>query len=143
VQPVQAPVTLCGDVHGQFYDVLQMFEKGGNLPIESYIMIGDFVDRGYHSVETITLLFLYKLKYPDKIILLRGNHESRTISLYYGFYDEISKKYGNHNVWYYFTEVFDYLPIAAIIEGSIFCVHGGLSPRITTIDHIRSIERNV
>ena len=111
-------MTICGDIHGQFFDVLQMFEKGGHLSnnsSERYIMIGDFVDRGYHSVETITLLLLLKLKYPDKIILLRGNHESRNITYMYGFYDEIGKKYGNHNVWYYFNEVFDYLPIGAII----------------------------
>lgn len=87
VQPVQAPVTVCGDVHGQFFDLLELFQKGGNFQASRYIMIGDFVDRGYHSVETITLLFLYKLKFPDRLILLRGNHESRNITYMYGFYD--------------------------------------------------------
>ena len=87
MQPVEAPVTIVGDVHGQFYDVLEMFRIGGELPDTRYVMIGDFVDRGYHSVETITLLFCYKIKYPDKLTLLRGNHECRNITLTYGFYD--------------------------------------------------------
>ena len=74
MQPVQAPVTICGDVHGQFFDMQEMFQKGGSIAKNRYIMIGDFVDRGYNSVETITLLFLNKLKYPDRLVLLRGNH---------------------------------------------------------------------
>ena len=77
---VQAPITVCGDVHGQFYDVLELFRIGGQLPKTSYIFIGDFVDRGYHSVETIEYLFCLKLMYPDKIFLLRGNHESRGVT---------------------------------------------------------------
>ena len=112
---MQAPVTICGDIHGQFFDVMTMFDKGGWLPDKRYILIGDFVDRGYHSVETITLLFCLKVKYPDMITLLRGNHESRNITYMYGFYEEISRKYGNHNVWYLFNEVFDFLPIGAIV----------------------------
>ena len=106
-------------------------------------MIGDFVDRGYNSVETISLLFCYKLKYPDRITLLRGNHECRNITLTYGFYDEISKKYGNCSVWKMFNEAFDYLPIAAIVEGKVFCVHGGLSPEFKTVDQIRKLDRRM
>lgn len=115
VQPVQAPVIICGDVHGQFWDVLEMFKRGGAIPEERYVMLGDYVDRGYNSVESILLLFLYKLKHPDLLVLLRGNHESRNITYMYGFYDEIGKKYGNYNVWYYFNDAFDFLPLAAIV----------------------------
>ena len=141
VQPVDAPVIVCGDIHGQFYDLLNIFDKGGQIPNKKYLFLGDYVDRGYNSVETLEYLLCLKLKYQGKITLLRGNHESRQICFTYGFYEEITKKYGNANPWRYFNDVFDYLPIAAIIEGKIFCVHGGLSPKITYIDQIRLINR--
>lgn len=99
------------------------------------------MDRGYNSVETLTFLFLLKAKYPSCITLLRGNHESRQITQVYGFYDEIMRKYGNANVWKYCTDVFDYLPLGAIVNEKVLCIHGGLSPNIKTIDQIRLIER--
>jgi len=143
VQPVQAPVNICGDIHGQFYDVLELFRVGGEIPDSSYVFIGDFVDRGYNSVETIQLLLCYKVKYPGRITLLRGNHESRQITQFYGFYEECQRKYGNINTWKYTTDLFDYLPIAAVVEGKVLCIHGGLSPDIKTLDQIRTIERKV
>jgi serine/threonine-protein phosphatase 6 catalytic subunit len=143
VQPVSAPVTVCGDIHGQFYDLLELFRIGGELPNTNYIFIGDFVDRGYNSVETFELLMCLKVKYPANITLLRGNHESRQITLVYGFFDEIVRKYGNANPWKYCTDVFDYLGLAALIEGRVLCIHGGLSPDIKTLDHIRTIERKI
>ena len=96
--------------------------------------MGDFVDRGYNSVETFEMLLCLKLKYPESITLLRGNHETRQVTTVYGFYDECIRKYGNANPWKYCVEVFDYLGVAAIIEGKIFCIHGGLSPDIKTLD---------
>ena len=141
VQPVSAPVIICGDIHGQYYDLLSLFDTGGKIPNSRYIFMGDYVDRGYNSVETIELLLCLKLKYPGHITLLRGNHESRQICYSYGFYEEITKKYGNGNPWKYFTDIFDYMPIGAVVEGKIFCVHGGLSPFISSIDQIRLINR--
>jgi len=143
VQPVSAPVTVCGDIHGQFFDLLELFRTGGEIPNTNYIFIGDFVDRGYNSVETFELLLCLKLRYPGNITLLRGNHESRQITLVYGFFDEIVRKYGNANPWKYCTDVFDYLGLAALIEGKVLCIHGGLSPDIKTLDHIRTIERKI
>lgn len=103
--------------------------------------MGDIVDRGFHSVETFTLLMCLKLLYPGNITILRGNHESRYATKTYGLYDEILRKYGNLNPWRYFCEVFDYMGIAALIEGKILCLHGGLSPEAKTLDQVRTIDR--
>lgn len=141
IQHVDAPVTICGDIHGQFYDLMELFNVGGMCPDTRYLFMGDFVDRGLYSVETFLLLLALKVRYPDRIVLIRGNHESRQITQVYGFYDECSRKYGNVNVWRYCCEVFDYLSLGAIVDGRVFCVHGGLSPNILKLDQIRSIDR--
>jgi len=141
VQRVDAPVTICGDIHGQFYDLKELFKVGGDCPDTNYLFLGDFVDRGFYSVETFLLLLALKVRYPDRITLIRGNHESRQITQVYGFYDECLRNYGSVNVWRYCTEIFDYLSLSALIEDKILCVHGGLSPSIDTLDQIRVIDR--
>ena len=141
VHQVPAPVTVVGDIHGQVHDLLEMLKIGGYPPDTNYIFLGDFVDRGYYSVETITLLLLYKVKHPARVTLLRGNHESRQITQVYGFYDECLRKYGSSDVWADFTETFDHMPLTCVVENSIFCTHGGLSPSLDTLDHIRQLDR--
>ena len=143
VQPVNGPVIVCGDIHGQFFDLLELFRIGGDITKNNYIFIGDFVDRGYHSIETFSFLLCLKVRYPHKITLLRGNHESRQITSVYGFYEEIIRKYGHSLPWKVFTEVFDYLPLGALVEGSVLCIHGGLSPELKTLDQIRLIDRKM
>lgn len=143
ITPVRAPVTLVGDIHGQFYDFLELLRIGGEPPASNYVFMGDFVDRGHHSVETIEYLILLKIKYPSHVTLLRGNHESRQVSFSYGLYEEINRKYGNSNPWHYLTDVFDHMPISALVDGKILCVHGGLSPKIKRIDQINTIQRKM
>ncbi|RKF78925.1 Serine/threonine-protein phosphatase SIT4 [Golovinomyces cichoracearum] len=210
IQPVSTPVTIAGDIHGQFYDLIELFKVAGGMPGEknvqppatsprntglinrrmrpfpmlgnnsnevdelrmqygekisnnnnnthvplsvamedvtsvdvdqNFIFLGDFVDRGYFSLETLTLLMCLKAMYPDKITLVRGNHESRQITQVYGFYAECQQKYGNASVWKSCCQVFDFLALAAIIDGEVLCVHGGLSPEIRTVDQLRVIAR--
>ena len=119
--------------------MIEAFRVGGKVPDTNYLFLGDYVDRGPNSVETITLLFLLKLRYPQRICLIRGNHETRQITAIYGFQMECQQKYGSPRVWSMFTDVFDYLPIGAIIDDRLFAVHGGLSPTIQQIDDIKQI----
>lgn len=116
--PVDAPVTICGDIHGQFHDLMELFRVGGDVPDTNYLFMGDFVDRGFYSLESFLLLLCLKVRYPDRITLIRGNHESRQITTVYGFYDECIRKYGSANVWRYCCEVFDYLALGALVLGA-------------------------
>ena len=142
IQIVHCPVTVCGDIHGQFHDLLELFKVGGYSPDTNYLFLGDYVDRGCFSVESVSLLLALKLKYPNRIVLLRGNHESRQTSQMYGFYDECFKKYGNNpTIWNTFMDLFDFLPLCALIENKILCLHGGLSPNIQTIEEINQLDR--
>lgn len=137
---LEAPIKVCGDIHGQFQDLLKLFGFGGYPPEANYLFLGDYVDRGKQSIETICLLLAYKIKYPENFFLLRGNHEVASVCKIYGFYDECKRRY-NTKLFKTFTDVFNTLPVAAIIDDKIFCCHGGLSPDLLHIGQIRNIER--
>lgn len=154
-------IKFVGDIHGQYTDLLRLFEYGGFPPEANYLFLGDYVDRGKQSLETICLLLAYKIKYPENFFLLRGNHECASINRIYGklqilikrkkswylilnfisgFYDECKRRY-NVKLWKTFTDCFNCLPIAAIIDEKIFCCHGGLSPDLQSMEQIRRIMR--
>ncbi|CAI6376079.1 unnamed protein product [Macrosiphum euphorbiae] len=137
---LDAPLKICGDIKGHYYDLLRLFEYCGFPPESNYLFLGNYVDRGEQSLETICLLLAYKIKYPEKFFLLRGNHECTRINRKYGFYDECERRY-NKNLWKVFTDCFNCLPVAAIVEEKIFCCHGGLSPDLQSMDQIRQIVR--
>ncbi|KAI3367601.1 hypothetical protein L3Q82_026443 [Scortum barcoo] len=137
---LEAPLKICGDIHGQYTDLLRLFEYGGFPPEANYLFLGDYVDRGKQSLETICLLLAYKIKYPENFFLLRGNHECASINRIYGFYDECKRRF-NIKLWKTFTDCFNCLPIAAIIDEKIFCCHGGLSPDLQSMEQIRRIMR--
>ena len=137
---LEAPLHVCGDIHGQYYDLLRIFEHCGYPGEFSYLFLGDYVDRGKQSLETVCLLLCYKIKYPEKVTLLRGNHESSVTNRIYGFYDECKRRY-NVRIWRSFTDLFNWLPVAALIDEKILCMHGGLSPELKNIQNIQEISR--
>eukprot|EP00441_Pelagodinium_beii_P003072 CAMPEP_0197703358 /NCGR_PEP_ID=MMETSP1338-20131121/125397_1 /TAXON_ID=43686 ORGANISM="Pelagodinium beii, Strain RCC1491" /NCGR_SAMPLE_ID=MMETSP1338 /ASSEMBLY_ACC=CAM_ASM_000754 /LENGTH=337 /DNA_ID=CAMNT_0043287253 /DNA_START=59 /DNA_END=1074 /DNA_ORIENTATION=+ len=172
---LEAPLKICGDVHGQYHDLLRLFEYGGfppesnylflgdyvdrgkqsletiillfafseygGFPPESnYLFLGDYVDRGKQSLETIILLFAFKTKYPENFFLLRGNHECASITRIYGFYDECKRRY-NIKLWKQFCDVFNCMSVCGLIDEKIMCMHGGLSPEISSFDQIRRLVR--
>ncbi|KAK4210424.1 Metallo-dependent phosphatase-like protein [Rhypophila decipiens] len=130
VVTVSAPVTICGDIHGQFHDLMELFRVGGQVPDTNYLFMGDFVDRGFYSLESFLLLLCLKVRYPDRMTLIRGNHESRQITTVYGFYDECLRKYGSANVWRYCCDIFDYLALGAIVLGASYTLPPPASPDI-------------
>ncbi|KAJ4002332.1 Metallo-dependent phosphatase-like protein [Lentinula boryana] len=134
------PVKIVGDVHGQYSDLIRLFEMCGFPPAANYLFLGDYVDRGKQSLETILLLLCYKIKYPENFFLLRGNHECANVTRVYGFYDECKRRC-NIKTWKTFIDVFNCLPIAAIVASKIFCVHGGLSPSLHSMEDIKRIQR--
>ena len=137
---LQAPLTICGDTHGQYTDLLRLFEVGLHPPETNYLFLGDYVDRGKQSIETISLLLAYKIKNPVNFFLLRGNHECGSINRIYGFYDECKRRY-SVKLWKLFTDLFNVFPVAACLDDKIFLVHGGLSPSLQTLDQLSQLKR--
>jgi len=129
---VKGPITIGTDIHGQYYDLLRFMNDAGFPPNSNFLFLGDYVDRGKQSIETLCLLFAFKIRYPGRVSLLRGNHEDQSISRIYGFMDECKRRY-NFKLWKEFINLFNYLPVAALIEDRILCMHGGLSPDLKSL----------
>ena len=137
---LESPLTVCGDIHGQYPDLLKLFELGGFPPAANYLFLGDYVDRGKQSLETICLLLAYKIKYEENFFLLRGNHECASINRLYGFYDECKKRY-NLKLWKNFVDIFNCFPISASIDDKILLMHGGISPELKSVEQLKTIMR--
>ncbi|CAM9169476.1 unnamed protein product [Chrysoparadoxa australica] len=139
---VNCPINICGDTHGQYHDLLRLFETGGFPPQHNYIFLGDYVDRAKQSIETLVLLLCYKLKYPESFFLLRGNHECASLNRIYGFYDECKRRY-SVKLWRVFSDCFNCMPVAAVVADKILCMHGGISPELTQLGQILEIPRPI
>ena len=140
---LESPIKICGDSHGQLFDTLHMFELSPPIPETRYLFLGDYVDRGAYSLELLCLLLVYKIKYPDSIYLLRGNHETAGVNSEYGFIDEMRHKFKTMDLYNRCNDLFRYFPIAALVENRLFCVHGGLAPALETISQLDELERRV
>lgn len=144
---MKEPVIIVGDIHGQFYDMIHMFEKvvdQRNLPKSNMLFLGDYVDRGNYSIEVCIFLYCLKINFPNEVIMLRGNHESRAMTEHFTFREEVLKKYDNdENVYELFIESFEAMPIAADVNGDYLCMHGGISPEMHSLDDINKVNRFV
>ncbi|KNC48981.1 serine/threonine protein phosphatase [Thecamonas trahens ATCC 50062] len=149
----KAPFKVFGDIHGQINDLLAFFRTygapqhvTGDIELVSYMFLGDFVDRGPHSLEVVALLFSLKVRYPSQIILIRGNHEDAAINADYGFKAECLTRLGNHDgaaVWAAVNDAFTHLPLAGLIDSEIFCCHGGLGGSVHGLDDVRAVPKPV
>ena len=137
---LKAPLCICGDIHGQFYDLLRIFEILNYPPKTNYLFLGDYVDRGKQSLETILLLLILKIKYPKNIYLLRGNHECEVVNRQYGFFDECKRR-TSIKIFKLFTNLFNVLPITALIENRILCMHGGLAYGLKKVEELKILRR--
>ena len=140
VLELHTPINICGDIHGQFPDLLRIFELDEKPPNAHYLFLGDYVDRGPMGLEVICLLLALKLRYPNHVFMIRGNHETKELTEQYGFYEECVSK-TNKQVFAEFCTMFENIPIAALVGRQIFCVHGGITPTLQSIDQVREIKR--
>ncbi|KAF4691386.1 serine threonine-protein phosphatase [Perkinsus olseni] len=155
VLKLRAPIKVYGDIHGQFMDLMRLFQRyaaptdgpGGDIETMDYLFLGDYVDRGSFSLETICLLLALKIEYPNQIHLIRGNHEDPAINSSYGFRDECKRRLRDdvdndpNCSWAWFNKVFEWMPCGAVIEDRILCIHGGIGGSIDKVEQIAKLER--
>jgi len=134
------PVTVVGDIHGQYYDMMKLLDVGGNPETTKYLFLGDYVDRGSFSVEVTLLLYSLKINYPKTIVMLRGNHECRQMTAFFNFRAEVLYKY-DESIYNLFMESFDTLPLSCLVNGKFLALHGGISPELKTMDDLNRIKR--
>lgn len=140
---ISSPITIVGDLHGNIIDFLKILKTHGAPPWTRYLFLGDLVDRGEFSVETITFIYLLKVKYPQDVFIIRGNHEVDAVCSKYGFKSEIIKKYNSEKLYQTFINTFNYTPMAALIDSRILCIHGGIGPSVKTMNDIANIKRPI